>query len=510
MNKKIFLVTLLIFILTGSCLSVYANTDNEWVVDEPNVLTNKTKERIKTLNEKVFAAYKEKPQLGIMIINELPYGLTMDEYKLDMFNEYGVGTKEENHGMLFVFAIDDREYGFEIGDGFEKGSILRSDLERDFIDSDMISLLKEENYDAVINEVTTYLENLMADEENGIYAIKEKELAEKRAIEAEEAAIRQEKTLRTLKQVGLVGGIIAVIAFILKAIISVISSNMKKRKIAEILDNHYKHMSLLKTNKEEILEKLCVLIKNKDDMDNEVMKNLYSFYMAKQKDLLNSYKLSTGYGRYVNYLESQNTLQNFISFQLKDIESIVYEVDKQIEKENEIRSNNIKKVKEFVTVNKDRVENNAISLKTLEERILSYCSVKKVISDSELETAFCKELKALNFKYEYDEFIKEYKDDINPTYFESSNFYNELQHSNEYASYYYRKGYDRAWMKVMLFNHMHKNERRAKEEQARRERQERERRERARREAEERSRESSFGSSFGGGHSSGGGFSGGW
>ena len=229
--------------------------------------------------------------------------------------------------------------------------------------------------------------------------------------------------------------------------------------------------------------------------------------MSEQKELINTQKLSTSSSRYINYMESQNTLQNFISFQLKNIETICYEVDKQIETECKIKNENIEKVKDFLELNKDRIENKNINIQVLKENILSCCPIKNVISDNELEDTFNKELKALNFKYEYDEFVKEYKDSINSSYFDSSSFYNELQHSKEYSDFCYRRNYDRTWMKIMLFSHMQKNEKKAKE---RAEREERERKERARREAEERASSSSFGSSFGGGSSSGGGFSGGW
>lgn len=496
MSKKIFLVTLLIFILTGSCLSVYANTDNEWVLDEPNVLTNETENRIKTLNKEVFPAYKEKPQLGIMIINNLPSGISMDEYKLDMFNEYGVGTKEENRGMLFVFAINDKKYGFEIGDGFEKGSLLRKDLETDFINEDMKSLLKEENYDTVINQVVTYLETLMKDEENGVYFIKEQELAKQKEIE-------KEKVKQGLKTLGL----ISVIAISISFIVKVTLLYLRKRKISKILNNYNKYLSLIKMDKQDIIQKIYEDSEDFKNIENIVTNSLYNIYMSEQKELINTQKLSTSSSRYINYMESQNTLQNFISFQLKNIETICYEVDKQIETECKIKNENIEKVKDFLELNKDRIENKNINIQVLKENILSCCPIKNVISDNELEDTFNKELKALNFKYEYDEFVKEYKDSINSSYFDSSSFYNELQHSKEYSDFCYRRNYDRTWMKIMLFSHMQKNEKKAKE---RAEREERKRKERARREAEERASSSSFGSSFGGGSSSGGGFSGGW
>ena len=55
--------------------------------------------------------------------------------------------------MLFIFAIEDREYALEIGDGFEKGSIIRKDLETDFITEDMKNSLRNEDYDTVVHQV---------------------------------------------------------------------------------------------------------------------------------------------------------------------------------------------------------------------------------------------------------------------------------------------------------------------------------------------------------------------
>ena len=140
------------------------------------------------LTSAVFANYENKPQLSFILINNLPANYPVDNYTIDMFNEYGVGTKEENCGMLFLLSINDREYSFQIGDGYKSGTILRKDLTTDFVTSEMKSLLSDGNYDAVVIKITQHLEKIMADEENGIYAQKEAELIAKRQAQAEKAA----------------------------------------------------------------------------------------------------------------------------------------------------------------------------------------------------------------------------------------------------------------------------------------------------------------------------------
>lgn len=119
---SVFIITL-ICVLTLNPVAFAADTGNEWVYDESNVISKDTEDYVKNLNENIYSVYKNKPQLAIIVIDHLPSETDIDSYKLDMFNKYGVGTADENCGMLFVLAIKDRKYGFEIGDGFERGSM---------------------------------------------------------------------------------------------------------------------------------------------------------------------------------------------------------------------------------------------------------------------------------------------------------------------------------------------------------------------------------------------------
>lgn len=176
--KKVAFVLAVVVIL-GSLMGVPVlaaenEFGNAWVYDEAQMVSDETEEYIRALNEDVFAGYQDRPQLAIVVVNDLPYN--MDSYKQDLFNEFGVGTAEENCGMLFLLAINDREYAIEIGDGFEKGSLLRKYLEKDFITEDMKDALRAGDYDSVVRGVARYLEGLMADEENGVFAQREAEM----------------------------------------------------------------------------------------------------------------------------------------------------------------------------------------------------------------------------------------------------------------------------------------------------------------------------------------------
>ncbi|MDU3180463.1 MAG: TPM domain-containing protein [Lachnospiraceae bacterium] len=231
MRKKITIVLVCLFILVG--IPVQAK-GNEWILDESEVISSETEAYISNLNETVFSAYQRKPQLGFMIIDRLPSGYTMDEYKLEQFNLYGVGTKEENCGMLFIFAIQDRKYGLEIGDGFEKGSLLRKELEQDFITSNMKNMLREENYDGVVFQVTKHLENIMADEEHGIYAQRERELKEK------EQEFREKDRITNIVLLTIIG-VIGLFVLIFKTVCYL----PQRRTVQALLESHQRYIFLI-------------------------------------------------------------------------------------------------------------------------------------------------------------------------------------------------------------------------------------------------------------------------
>ena len=245
----------------GLSVTAYA-TGNEWVYDEPQVISTETEEYIKNLNENVFANYKNKPQLSFILINNLPANYPVDNYTIDMFNEYGVGTKEENCGMLFLLSINDREYSFQIGDGYESGTILRKDLTTDFVTSEMKSLLGDGNYDAVVMKITQHLEKIMADEENGVYAQKEAELIAKQQAQAEKAAQQKATFISTMKMLGIgiciacpVFGLIVLAYFLIK-------KQIRKNLIQNLINKNQKYITMAGTTSEKIVDYINVEYKN--------------------------------------------------------------------------------------------------------------------------------------------------------------------------------------------------------------------------------------------------------
>lgn len=486
------------------------NYGNEWVYDEPQVVSAETEAYIASLNE-TFAGYQNKPQLLIMIINKLPYNI--DDYKLDMFNEYGVGTKEENQGMLFIFAIEDREYALEIGDGFEKGSIIRKDLETDFITEDMKNSLRNEDYDTVVHQVAEYLGSLMADVENGVYAEKEEAAAIKRAEEEAARAAAAEKA----KEVGVIAlivmGIGAAVAGVVAAVRAIYLSIKRKKAIDEAIAKYDKHIRMLGLNYDDVVMSLRINVSDchPDDVDSKILDKLfYKFFDIQMDQLLEMGQMD----RMSKYKERTKVYNDFAAFRdcrIIDLNSIVSEVDEEEEAKLAMIRKNREHIEEFLKINEARIENKAIkhglrsAFRTLEypNRELTY---------AEMEKFFVKTMRKLNFDMEFERFCAEHKDEIGNRDFNRSQFYDEIRKTNNYGQYKYSRNYNNMWMQYYLMMHL-KNRRIERERKAELERQEAERRRRAaaqRAAQQQRSMNSSFGTRTGGGFSSGGGFKGGW
>lgn len=492
LKQIIFCIIILFFGIGILSFNVKAE-NNKWVLDELNVISGETEKYIQNLNENVFSNYQNKPQLGVLVISKMPNNYTMEEYKLEMFNQYGIGTKEENCGLLFVLSIDDRKYGLEIGDGFEKGSLLRADLETDFITSDMKDLLKLENYDAVVFEVTKYLEQIMLDEENGIYQQKE-----------DQKMIENQQFQKNLKKNTIIFfkgfGCLTVFIFIF-----IIIYYFKKKSIFnKLLKENECYFRLMSVNIEDIKESFWDFCCSNSiyDFRTSFVTMIYEFYIEYSKNILEQKSLKHCENDYFEELKETNSEKNFKNKTLVSLDDIIFTVDKKFEEKEKIKLKNYENINSFISKNKHRIDNPKIVPLTLEKAMKNHVLDSKELSENELEKIFVQDLKDLNFEEEYKEFIKANKDKINEKYFDANKFKKELKKSSEFTDYHYHSTNNFVWMTALLTSHLLYNEKQVKAEERRKAE--------AQKRAEEENNTNNFGDGFGGGYSSGGGFSGGW
>lgn len=134
-----------------SVQAAYPEPTNEfYVLDEENVLSAETEAFIIQVN-KQYEQTEEEPQLVVAVVSSLD-GLTIEEYALTLFENWQIGNKELDNGVLILLALEEREIRFEVGYGLE-GALTDSGTGR-ILDS-QIELLSEEDYDQGLKNIFT-------------------------------------------------------------------------------------------------------------------------------------------------------------------------------------------------------------------------------------------------------------------------------------------------------------------------------------------------------------------
>lgn len=184
-NKiKTILMLLVTVLLVGCSITVDLEVTNgnsgnsdklqetTWLRDESGELTEETVERITQINEVDFLAYETKPQVAVDILNKIPEEYSgIDDYRGKRFEELGVGDPEHDSGILYVLAIEDREFAIETGYGVEH---IITDLEASYILNNTKSEMQEysdgkngKHLNNAVNNVLTDIENVFESEHKG-------------------------------------------------------------------------------------------------------------------------------------------------------------------------------------------------------------------------------------------------------------------------------------------------------------------------------------------------------
>jgi uncharacterized membrane protein YgcG len=445
--------------------------------------------------------------------------------------------------------------------------MLRADLETDFVTEEMKGYLRTEDYDTAVKMIVQYLENLMADQENGVYAQKEaekiaadraaaaavaqkiaaigavtlgldsqariddarsayraltnsqKELVDITILDAAEerlAELKHERTMENLKYL-LVGlGIVCPIVGLIVLCVVLIEKKLRANKIDELCNRHYRYITMADLDEESVNAAI-----DKDygeynarELEDEFMNILYQMYIDKQVMQIQSTasNMKCGADMYVSELYRVNDRRAFERCQLTALAIIVANVDERQRQKEELREKNAKLVNDFLSANRHRVSDSEIWIKVSNAMHKMFDNFTTEVGTVKLEAYFSEQLDTLGFEKEFDKFLNANQDKIGRD-FNRSTLYNEMCATNNYRNYHYGCRMDRVWMMHMLMSHQS----RQKQNRLDQERRDREAAERRRREAQRRaqqqsisSRNSSFGSSFGGGRSSGGGMRGGW
>ncbi len=118
MKKKIIsflLVLVLAAAVTAPALAVVEQSDVYYVADYAGVLSDDIEERIISAN--VDLEQKCKGAQIVVVTVEYLDGMYADEYAMTLFNNWGVGSKTENNGMLLLLAPGENKFWLTVGAG---------------------------------------------------------------------------------------------------------------------------------------------------------------------------------------------------------------------------------------------------------------------------------------------------------------------------------------------------------------------------------------------------------
>lgn len=150
---------MLITVSVTAVASVPSRPENQYVLDSAGVLSDSIEQYIISENQKLF---KESGGEIVIVAVDFLGGEEIDDYVYDMFNAWGIGSKERNNGILLVLAIGEDNYyvqaGYGIEDYFDAAKLqgLVDDyLEDDFAAGDYEAGVKK-FFNATLSELKSY------------------------------------------------------------------------------------------------------------------------------------------------------------------------------------------------------------------------------------------------------------------------------------------------------------------------------------------------------------------
>jgi uncharacterized protein len=87
-----------------------------WVSDFAGILSEDTRSQISGLVDEVKRSTGA--EIAVVTVSSLD-GMTVEEYAVRLFEKWGIGTKEEDNGVLFLIAPNERKVRIEVGYGLE-------------------------------------------------------------------------------------------------------------------------------------------------------------------------------------------------------------------------------------------------------------------------------------------------------------------------------------------------------------------------------------------------------
>ena len=167
MKKTIFLLLLLLIVPLSFSQSQKINS---FVVDNAGILTPESKSVLESRLRQI-----EKSTNGVQFIvyidKEYPKEYSLEQYSLMIAEQNGIGTEENDNGLLFYLAVNDRQFRWETGYGMEStlNAALLGRISRDY----MVPEFKNNNYELGILKAVDVVEKILLNSQDAdIVALK--------------------------------------------------------------------------------------------------------------------------------------------------------------------------------------------------------------------------------------------------------------------------------------------------------------------------------------------------
>jgi uncharacterized protein len=127
-----------------------------YVNDFAGVIDQSTKAQIEGTCQQV--DQKAHAQIALVTINTLD-GSDIESYAVDLFHQWGIGSKQTNRGVLILYAIRDHRARIEVGYGLEP---ILPDGKVGSFQREAIPLMRSGNYSQALQLVTTRVADVIA------------------------------------------------------------------------------------------------------------------------------------------------------------------------------------------------------------------------------------------------------------------------------------------------------------------------------------------------------------
>ena len=115
--RRIVILASLVCLITAPCLwAALPESPQGWVSDFAGILSEDTTFQISGLIDEVQRSTGA--EIAVVTVSSLD-GMTVEEYAVRLFEKWGIGAAEEDNGVLFLIAPNERKTRIEVGYGLE-------------------------------------------------------------------------------------------------------------------------------------------------------------------------------------------------------------------------------------------------------------------------------------------------------------------------------------------------------------------------------------------------------